>query len=73
MTALIVCNRFSASSKTIDAGDSKTSSVTSSASSPYFSKISLPTSVSVLWNAGRQCMNFTSGLPVSSIVSALTW
>ena len=31
MTALIVCMRFSASSKTIDAGDSKTSSVTSSA------------------------------------------
>ena len=29
--------------------------------------------VSVLWNAGRQCMNFTSGLPVSAIVSAFTW
>ena len=29
--------------------------------------------VSRLWNAGRQCMNFTCGLPVSRIVSALTW
>ena len=37
MTALIVCMRFSASSKTIEAGDSKTSSVTSSAVSPNFS------------------------------------
>ena len=37
MTALIVCIRFSASSKTTEAGDSKTSSVTSSASSPYCS------------------------------------
>ena len=34
MTALIVCMRFSASSKTSDAGDSKTSSVTSSAVQP---------------------------------------
>ena len=34
MTALIVCIRFSASSKTSDAGDSKTSSVTSSAVHP---------------------------------------
>ena len=31
MTALMVCIRFSASSKTMDAGDSKTSSVTSMA------------------------------------------
>ena len=37
MTALIVCIRFSASSKTSEAGDSKTSSVTSSASIPNFS------------------------------------
>ena len=72
MTALIVCSRFSASSKTSDAGDSKTSSVTSSESIPNFSKISLPTCVSVLWNAGRQCMNFTSGFPLAFIVSALT-
>ena len=34
MTALIVCIRFSASSHTSDAGDSKTSSVTSSAGMP---------------------------------------
>ena len=34
MTALIVCMRFSAWSKTIEYGDSKTSSVTSSASIP---------------------------------------
>ena len=34
MTALMVCMRFSASSKTIDASDSKTSSVTSSAVMP---------------------------------------
>src|SRR5262249_32471214 len=72
MTALIVCRRFSASSQTTQAGDSKTSSLTSSDSIPNFSKISLPTCVSVLWNAGRQCMNFTSGLPVASIVSRLT-
>ncbi len=45
-TALIVCSRFSASSKTTEAGDSNTSSVTSSASRPYFSKSSLPTLVS---------------------------
>ena len=40
MTALIVCIRFSASSQTSDAGDSKTSSLTSSDASPNFSKIS---------------------------------
>src|SRR5262245_17224145 len=48
MTALIVCIRFSASSKTSDAGDSNTSSVTSRESIPNFSKISLPTCVSAL-------------------------
>ena len=37
MTALMVCIRFSAWSKTIEAGDSKTSSVTSSASRPRLS------------------------------------
>ena len=39
---------------------------------PYFSKICRPSSVSVLCNAGRQCRNFTSGLPVASMRSALT-
>ncbi len=37
MAALIVCNRFSAWSKTTEACDSKTSSVTSSAASPRLS------------------------------------
>jgi hypothetical protein len=37
ITALMVCIRFSASSKTSDASDSKTSSVTSRASIPNFS------------------------------------
>src|SRR6516165_2188649 len=46
-TALIVCIRFSASSNTIEAGDSNTSSVTSSAFRPYFSYRSSPTLVSV--------------------------
>ena len=36
ITALMVCILFSASSKAMDASDSKTSSVTSSASRPYF-------------------------------------
>ncbi len=36
MTALMVCIRFSASSKTMEAADSNTSSVTSSASRPVF-------------------------------------
>ena len=40
---------------------------------PNLRSISLPTSVSALWNAGRQCMNFTSGLPVAAIAAALTW
>ena len=48
MTALMVCIRFSASSKTMEAGDSNTSSVTSMASRPNFSPISLPTLV--LWS-----------------------
>ena len=38
---------------------SNTSSVTSISEMPNFSSISLPTLVSVLWNAGRQCMNLT--------------
>ena len=42
MTALIVCSRFSASSKTSEAGDSKTSSVTSSAVQPELLEDLLP-------------------------------
>ena len=30
-------------------------------------------SVSVSWNAGRQCMNLTCGLPLAFISSVLTW
>jgi hypothetical protein len=37
IAAFIVCNRFSAWSNTMEAGDSKTSSVTSSAASPHLS------------------------------------
>ena len=48
MTALMVCIRFSASSKTMDWGLSNTSSVTYMASRPNFSPISLPTFV--LWS-----------------------
>ena len=48
ITALMVCIRFSASSKTRDAGDSKTWSVTSMASRPNRSPISRPTWV--LWS-----------------------
>ena len=48
MTALMVCIRFSASSKTMEAGDSNTSSVTYMASRPNFSPISFPTLV--LWS-----------------------
>ena len=73
MTALIVCSRFSAWSKTIECSDSKTSSVTSRPSMPYSSKISSPTFVSRLWKAGRQCMNFTFGLPVRATTSLFTW
>ena len=73
MMALMVCRRFSAWSKTIECSDSKTSSVTSSPSMPYSWKISSPTSVSRLWNAGRQCMNLTSGLPVAASTSLFTW
>ena len=43
MTALMVCMRFSASSKTMDCSDSNTSSVTSMALRPNFSPISRPT------------------------------
>src|SRR6476469_2589357 len=73
MTALIVWSRFSAWSKTMEFSDSKTSSVTSRPSMPYSSKIDWPTFVSRLWKAGRQCMNFTFGLPVRVITSLFTW
>ncbi|MNW09115.1 hypothetical protein D3C71_2060390 [compost metagenome] len=67
--------RFSACSKAMHAGDSNTSSVTSMplARSGYCSAICLPTLVSELWNAGRQCMNLVRGLPVAFISSAFTW
>ena len=54
ITALIVCIRFSASSKTTDCSDSNTSSVTSISLMPKRSPISLPIVVSRSWNAGRQ-------------------
>jgi hypothetical protein len=69
---LIVCIRFSAWAKTIDAGDSKTSSVTSSPSIPVFSNSSAPTLVSRLWNAGRTHESYV-GLPVFWTRSALIW
>ena len=62
MTAFIVCMRFSASSKTMDCGPSKTSFVTSSASRPYFSPTSLPMVVFRSWKAGSQSMNTAVGL-----------
>lgn len=54
----MVCIRFSAWSKTTLAGDSNTSSVTSSPpdSSGCRSTSWRPTAVSVSWKAGRQCM-----------------
>ena len=48
ITALMVCIRFSASWNTMDCGPVNTSSVTSMASRPNFSPISLPTAV--LWS-----------------------
>jgi hypothetical protein len=57
ITALMVWRRFSAWSKTMLAGDSKTASVTSSPSGMLvWSIMSLPTTVLVSWNPGRQCM-----------------
>ena len=53
---LMVCMRFSASSKTMERGPSKTSSVTSSASRWDCSLIWRPMPVLRSWNAGRQCM-----------------
>ena len=69
----MVCIRFSLWSKTIDAGDSNTSSVTSIASRPNSAKIFSPTAVSRLWNEGRQCMNFVVGFPVDAITVEVTW
>src|SRR5690606_24116387 len=71
-TALIVCMRFSASSKTTEWGDSKTSSVTSSDLSPCVSYTSRATCVPRTWKAGRQCRNLTSRLPVARSTSKLT-
>ena len=73
ITALIVCSRLSAWSNTIEAGDSKTSSVTSSAVSLRVLYSRRPVSVSRLCRAGRQCMNFTAGFPVAAITSRFTW
>jgi hypothetical protein len=57
ITALMVWRRFSAWSKTMLAGDSKTASVTSSPSGMLvWSIMSLPITVLVSWNPGRQCM-----------------
>ena len=39
----------------------------------YWAATWAPTFVSVLWKAGRQCMNRTCGLPVAASSSALTW
>ena len=40
---------------------------------PVWSMISRPTTVLVSWNAGRQCMNLTAGLPALSSRAAFTW
>ncbi|MCY1466740.1 hypothetical protein D9M71_851600 [compost metagenome] len=71
----MVCMRFSAWSKAMQYGDSNTSSVTSIplARCGYCAAICWPTLVSLLWKAGRQCMNFARGLPVAFIMSMLTW
>ncbi len=71
---MIVCSRFSAWSNTMLAGDSKTSPVTSRPLlMPVCSIISRPTTVFGSWNAGRQCMNFTRGLPDFCNKAELTW
>jgi hypothetical protein len=56
----------------MDAGDSKTSSVTSISESPNFSWIRRPISVLASWKAGRQCMNFEWRFPVPSITARVT-
>jgi hypothetical protein len=40
---------------------------------PVCSIISRPTTVFMSWNAGRQCMNLTAGLPDWRSRAALTW
>ena len=40
---------------------------------PVCSMISLPTTVFVSWNAGRQCMNLTLRLPEASRSARFTW
>ena len=72
ITALMVCMRFSASSNTMEAGDSNTSSVTSISSMPNFSEICLPMAVLRSWNAGRQCINTQSGA-AWAMSFELTW
>src|SRR5262245_60810437 len=72
--ALIVWRRFSAWSNTMLAPDSKTSPVTSRPEvMPVCSMISRPTVVLGSWNAGRQCMNLTFGLPLLPSSAVLTW
>ena len=69
-----MCRRFSAWSNTIEASDSNTSPVTSSPSGMFVASIiSLPTTVFGSWKAGRQCMNFTFGLPDRSRSDRFTW
>ena len=62
-TALIVCIRFSASSKTTECADSKTSSVTSSESRPWL-LVDLAADLGARGRGrpGRQCRNLTSGV-----------
>ena len=70
MTALIVCSRFSASSND-DAGDSTLRHL--ERVEAVLLEHLLPDRRVGVVEGGRQCMNFTSGLPVSAIVSAFTW
>ena len=65
MTALMVCMRFSASSKTLEAGLSKTSSVTSCSVMPNCSHYSAPMVVLVSWKLGRQCRKMAPGLAIA--------
>ena len=65
ITALMVCMRFSASSKTLDCADSNTSSVTSISVMPNCAAYSAPTWVVVSWKLGRQCRKIASGLAMA--------
>ena len=65
MTALMVCMRFSASSKTLDCLDSKTSSATSISVMPNCSAFWAPMVVLVSWKLGRQCRKIASFLSVA--------